>query len=73
MLCVYLNRVFNVPLQVPDAEIVFYPHFIDERESDRLLTQLSETNNWRQAWITIYGRSIAQPRLTAWYGDPGKS
>jgi len=65
--------VFTIPLRLPDAEIIFYPHFLDGQESDRLLTQLTEMIDWRQDWITIYGRSMPQPRLTAWYGDPGKS
>jgi alkylated DNA repair dioxygenase AlkB len=65
--------MFSVPLQLPDADIVFYPSLLDGQESDRLVTQLSETINWRQDWITIYGRSMPQPRLTAWHGEPGKS
>ncbi|RYF39692.1 MAG: hypothetical protein EOO38_22925 [Cytophagaceae bacterium] len=28
---------------------------------------------WRQDYIKLYGKSIPLPRLTAWYGDPGKS
>ncbi|MBD1840072.1 alpha-ketoglutarate-dependent dioxygenase AlkB [Coleofasciculus sp. FACHB-64] len=65
--------MLSVPLQLPDADIVFYPSLLDGQESDRLLTQLTQTIDWRQDWITIYGRSMPQPRLTAWYGDPGKS
>ena len=63
----------TIALQLPDANIVFYPSFLNERESDRLLTELTQTINWRQDWITICGRSMPQPRLTAWYGGPGKS
>lgn len=62
--------MLTLPLQLPDADIVFYPSLLDQHESDRFFTQLSETINWRQDWITIYGRSMPQPRLTAWYGDP---
>lgn len=65
--------MLTVPLQLPDADIVFHPSFLNEWESDRLLTELTQTINWRQDWITIYGRSMPQPRLTSWYGDPGKS
>ena len=65
--------MLSVPLQLPDADIVFYPSLLDEQESDRFFTQLTEAIDWRQDWITIYGRSMTQPRLTAWYGDPGKS
>jgi alkylated DNA repair dioxygenase AlkB len=65
--------MLTIPLQLPDADIVFYPSLLDGQESDRLFTQLSEAIDWRQDWITIYGRSMPQPRLTAWYGDRGKS
>lgn len=65
--------MLSVPLQLPDADIVFYPSLLDGQESDRFFTQLSETIDWRQDWIKIYGRSMPQPRLTAWHGDWGKS
>ncbi|XGV99494.1 MAG: alpha-ketoglutarate-dependent dioxygenase AlkB [Leptolyngbya sp. BL-A-14] len=60
-------------LPLPDAEIIFYPSFLDRQASDRLLTTLTQTIDWRQDWLTIYGRSLPQPRLTAWVGDPGKA
>lgn len=63
----------TVPLSLPDADIILYPSLFNESECDRLLTELTQTIQWRQDWITIYGRSLPQPRLTAWYGDPGKS
>ncbi|MBW4547410.1 MAG: alpha-ketoglutarate-dependent dioxygenase AlkB [Symplocastrum torsivum CPER-KK1] len=65
--------MLTVPLQLPDSDIVFYPSLLDGQESDRFFTQLTEAIDWRQDWITIYGRSMPQPRLTAWYGDHGKS
>jgi alkylated DNA repair dioxygenase AlkB len=65
--------MLTVALQLPDADIAFYPSVLDEQESDRFFTQLTETIDWRQDSITIYGRSMPQPRLTAWYGDTGKS
>jgi len=27
--------------------------------------------DWRQHHIELFGRRVAQPRLSAWYGDPG--
>lgn len=65
--------MLTVALQLPDADIAFYASVLDEQESDRFFTQLTETIDWRQDSITIYGRSMPQPRLTAWYGDTGKS
>jgi alkylated DNA repair dioxygenase AlkB len=29
--------------------------------------------NWKQDHIKLYGKDIALPRLTAWYGDSGKT
>ena len=74
--------MLTIPLQLPDADIIFYPSFLDEQESvylegetasHRLLTELIQTIDWRQDWITVYGRSMPQPRLTAWYSDSDKS
>jgi len=65
--------MLTVPLSLPDADLMFYPSFLDEQGSGRLLTELTQTLNWQQDWITLYGRAMPQPRLTAWYGEPGKS
>lgn len=29
--------------------------------------------NWKQDYISLYGKKIPLPRLTAWYGDGGKA
>ena len=33
--------------------------------------RLYEQTDWQQREITMYGRKVLQPRLTAWYGNPG--
>ena len=58
-------------MDLPDAEVVFYPELFPALEADRLLSQLVETTQWRQDSIKIYGKPTPLPRLTAWYGDPG--
>ncbi|MBD3883975.1 alpha-ketoglutarate-dependent dioxygenase AlkB [Phormidium tenue FACHB-886] len=65
--------MISTSLQLSNADVVFYPSFLNEQESDRYFTVLTQTIGWRQDCITIYGRSLPQPRLTAWYADPGKS
>uniref|UniRef100_B8HW11 2OG-Fe(II) oxygenase n=1 Tax=Cyanothece sp. (strain PCC 7425 / ATCC 29141) TaxID=395961 RepID=B8HW11_CYAP4 len=55
------------------GELVYYPHFFSLAESDRYLEQLTSEIDWRHEPIKVYGREILQPRLTAWYGDAGKS
>ena len=58
-------------MDLPDAEVVFYPELFAAPVADRLLSQLVETTAWRQDSIKIYGKPTPLPRLTAWYGDPG--
>lgn len=58
---------------LPDAEIVMYSNFFNEDESNRIFTELSETIQWKQEETFLYGRKVALPRLTAWYGDQGKT
>jgi alkylated DNA repair dioxygenase AlkB len=58
-------------LDLPDAEILFYPTFFSAPEANRLLSELRETTEWRQDTMPIFGKQVSLPRLTAWYGDPG--
>src|SRR5512135_1962381 len=62
---------FPRPLDLPDAEVLFYPAFFAAPEAHRLLAELRDTTAWRQETIKLYGKDIAVPRLTAWYGDEG--
>ncbi|MBL7777558.1 MAG: alpha-ketoglutarate-dependent dioxygenase AlkB [Chitinophagales bacterium] len=41
--------------------------------SDKLFLQLKESIEWRSEEIKIFGRWVMQPRLTAWYGNAGKT
>jgi len=49
----------------------YYPSAFTSPESNELFIRLTESINWRQESIFIYGRKVLTPRLTAWYGDPG--
>jgi alkylated DNA repair dioxygenase AlkB len=60
-------------LSVPDAELIFYPSYFPEEESDVIFQRLFTEINWRQDKIKLYGKEMNIPRLTAWYGDTGKS
>jgi len=39
------------------------------RDADEAMEILSESVEWQQRHIHMYGRSIPLPRLVAWYGD----
>lgn len=47
------------------------PSFLGPEEASTLLSTLRTELTWQQEHIRIAGKSIAQPRLTAWYGDAG--
>ncbi|MBD8525444.1 alpha-ketoglutarate-dependent dioxygenase AlkB [Pseudoxanthomonas sp. CAU 1598] len=45
--------------------------FIAADRAESLLAQLTADTPWRADTLTLFGKQHAQPRLTAWYGDPG--
>ena len=61
-----------VVLDLPDAEIIYYPKFFDKEQSDLIYTELLQDIAWQQDNITIFGKTHPQPRLTALYGNEGK-
>jgi alkylated DNA repair dioxygenase AlkB len=67
-----MSRVCSIEtLNLPNAEIFFYPGFFSGSEADRLFLELRDTMAWRQETFKRYGRIVPFPRLTAWYGDQG--
>jgi alkylated DNA repair dioxygenase AlkB len=58
---------------MPDGEVIIYRNFFEELESDQLFKELLGSINWRQDKIKMFGKEVDLPRLTAWYGDQGKS
>jgi alkylated DNA repair dioxygenase AlkB len=60
-------------LLLPDADIVVYHRLCSQVESDCLFADLYKNINWKQEHLKLYGKPIPIPRLTAWYGDSGKS
>lgn len=60
-------------LPMADAEVILYRDFFDKNESDKIFDELYSGINWRQDTTRLFGKDLTLPRLTAWYGDPGKS
>lgn len=50
-----------------------YPELFNEFTSNLYFKALTEHVAWKQEPVKIMGQEIIQPRLTAWYGDEGKS
>jgi len=62
-----------ISLQMPDADVVYYPFFFDAATSNTLFKSLLKTISWKQDMITVFGKKHLQPRLTALYGDHNKT
>jgi alkylated DNA repair dioxygenase AlkB len=60
-------------LQLPDCDIRYCPEFIPEKQADMLFRELRTAVMWQQDHITIFGKTYLQPRLTALFGDNGKT
>lgn len=73
MKSLFENSSEPIYFNVPDAEIIYYPRFFDAEESDLLFQELLLTIPWQQDDIKVFGKVHAQPRLTALYGNEGKS
>jgi len=56
-----------------DGEAYFFPGFFPATDSNQLWNALQECIEWKQEPVVIMGKKIMQPRLTAWYGEDGKS
>ena len=70
-----MESLFNsepLLLNLPDAEIIYYPQFFDKEQADTIYTELLQEIAWQQDNITVYGKTHPQPRLTALYGNEGK-
>lgn len=66
----------NIPdpifLNLPDAEVIYYPHFFDKEEADIIFAELTNEIPWQQDDIRVFGKTHPQPRLTALFGNEGK-
>ncbi|MCF0054861.1 alpha-ketoglutarate-dependent dioxygenase AlkB [Dyadobacter sp. CY356] len=63
----------NESLSFPENLLEYFPGFLDSQQSILLMDQLIKEVSWRQQVIQMYGKEVATPRLTAWYGDSNKS
>ena len=54
-----------------EGEAVFDDAWLSPSEADAALAAILGEVPWRQDAITLFGRRVLQPRLSAWMGDPG--
>lgn len=59
-------------LNLPDAEVIYYPNFFTSSEADWLFKCLLEETPWQQDTISVFGKTYLQPRLTAFFANNHK-
>lgn len=59
-------------LGLPDADIIYYPQFLDKEQADIIFAELIKDVPWQHDEIRVYGKIHPQPRLTALFGNEGK-
>lgn len=58
---------------IPDGEVILYQNFFKSLESNQFFQELLTGIKWQQDQVQVDNKEIELPRLTAWYGDEGKS
>lgn len=63
----------KITLNLSDGIFEYYPNFLPKELADTFFEKLLAETNWQQDNITIFGKTLPQPRLTALFGNNGKS
>lgn len=66
------NEASNLlPIPLEDADLRFMQGFYATDEARRYFDILRQEAAWKQETIRLWDKDMLQPRLSAWYGDPG--
>ncbi len=52
-----------------DGSAVFHPDFLSLEEADSFLSLVVETTTWEEQTLTMFGKQVREPRLSAWVSD----
>lgn len=66
------DAVFS-PIEMIDADVSFLVQFPFPMGNRDIFNKLNADTVWEQQEVLVWGKRHLQPRLTAWYGDPGRS
>lgn len=65
------NQLERIPIE--DAEVYYLPELPLLASATSILRSLIDETPWRAESIVVWGKKFLQPRLIAWYGDPGSA
>lgn len=66
--------LFSKPISVlnlPNAQVSYYPGFVSPECATHWFKQLCEQTKWRQEELTLFGKQVLAPRLSCWVADSG--
>jgi alkylated DNA repair dioxygenase AlkB len=61
------NQLTAIPIE--DGELYFMQQLPLALDNAEILRRLREETAWKAETIFLFGREVAQPRLSAWYGE----
>ncbi|KJG40756.1 DNA repair protein [Photobacterium angustum] len=56
-------------ITINNGLLYWHPQFLNLQRSEQYFQQLKSELNWQQEHITLFGKSVLQPRLQTWNGD----
>lgn len=63
------NLMERKNILIKDGEVFYFESLFSEEESRCLLDEFIDRIQWKSETIQLFGKSILQPRLTAYYGE----
>jgi alkylated DNA repair dioxygenase AlkB len=63
--------MFEIPQKIPmpNADVIYYKSLFSKEQSHDFLNQLSKEIHWQQHTVKIFGKTLLEPRLSAYYGE----
>lgn len=53
------------------GELRLWPAWLCDDDADALFRELRAAAPWTQGHVTMFGKRVPEPRISAWVGDPG--
>ena len=55
-----------------DGSAVFTPDFLDAAAAQEMFSDIDATTPWESVELTVFGRKVKEPRLSAWMNSEGR-
>ncbi len=72
MMSLFFDANEKIDLNLPDAEVSYYPNFLTFERANYLFNTLLKETNWQQDDISVFGKTYPQPRLTHLFANNNK-